>query len=168
MQKRDAIESLLAERLDYAALARGALGPMAERFSREEYADFAREYARYVTWLLVQRTADATQPAELVEVRLDPDKGTARALVLGRGRRRIFTSQRNQPEGRSEMRLVLRQSYGAWRVVGLAIDAIDVTKMFRDQFQAVLERSEPAALIEDLQRRNLENEGIDPFASRSE
>jgi ABC-type transporter MlaC component len=167
MQKRDAIESLLAEHLDYAALARGALGPMAERFDREEYTDFAREYARYVTWLLVQRTADATQPAELLEVRLDPDKGIVRALALGRDRRRIFMFQRNQPEGRSELRLVLRQRYGAWRVVGLAIDAIDVTKLFREQFQSVLERSEPAALIEDLQRRNRENEDIDPFASRS-
>jgi len=168
MQKRDAIESLLSERLDYAALARGALGPMAERFSREEYADFAREYARYVTWLLVQRTADATQPAELVEVQLDPEKGIVRALALGRDRRRVFMFQRNQPKGRSEMRLVLRQTYGEWRVAGLAIDAIDVTKVFREQFQAVLERSEPAALIEELRRRNRENEGVDPFESRSE
>jgi ABC-type transporter MlaC component len=163
--KRDAIESMLYERLDGSALTAAALGPLAERFSREEYADFSHAYVHYVTGRLVQRVADAEQPAHLVEAKLDAETGHVHALALGRDRRKVFRFQKNQPEGRSELRFTLRETHGEWRVAGLHIDAFDVSKSFRDQFASVLQREEPAALIQDLRRRNRELADADPFAS---
>lgn len=164
--KRDAAWKLVETHLDTAALARGALGPAAERFTREEYADFAEEYSRYVTWLLVRRIADAEQPAELLEVSAAEGSERVHARVRGRERRRAFDFQRHAPPGRVEIRLSLRQSYGEWRVAGMSFDGVDVSADFRDQFASVLQGSAPADLIADLRRRNRENASQNPFAAR--
>jgi ABC-type transporter MlaC component len=163
-EKRDAIERELEAHLDAEALTRNALGPLADRFTPEEYADLAAEYSRYVTWLLTQRIADAETPAKLVETKLE-GPGKARALALGRDRRRVFPFQRTHPPGRVEVLLSLLERDGQWRVAAVRFDGIDVGANFREQFAAVLERSKPSDLIAELRSRNLENASRNPFES---
>jgi hypothetical protein len=42
---------------------------------------------------------------------------------------------------------------------------VDLARNFRDQFQAILEKSSPDDLIAELRRRNAEQEAKNPFES---
>ena len=50
-----------------------------------------------------------------------------------------------------------------FRIVTIRIEGGDVSRNFRERFRAVLERSDPDALIAELRKRNAEPEAQNPF-----
>jgi ABC-type transporter MlaC component len=57
----------------------------------------------------------------------------------------------------------LRRQRGDWRIIAIRIDGVDLAHNFRDQFEAVLGRSDPDALIAELRKRNAEREAQNPW-----
>ena len=60
----------------------------------------------------------------------------------------------------------LRPRRGRWQIVSLRINAVDVSRNFRAQLGAVLERSDPDAVITELRTRNLADEAANPFQEK--
>jgi ABC-type transporter MlaC component len=164
--KRAALEHEISPLLDYPMLARSALGPLAQRFSREEYGEFSHEYARYVTDTLVRRFAAYPGKAGRVDsASYDAERHlvhvVARGVATTSGHPALQRLRKLEP---IRLELVLRERYGEWRIAGVTRGDVDVSRSFREQFAAVIERSDPAALIEQLRVKNREAEASNPFA----
>lgn len=164
--KRERVRALLSSRLDEATLSRAALGPLAERFSPTEREAFHDAYAHYVVSLLVGRLARyPDHPVEVERASWDPERKVVRmdargsAVVAG-----VPGVRRLTPRERIRLAFALREgSDGAWRVVALQMNEVDVSRNFRDQFRSVLDRSAPAALVAELEARNARNDAENPF-----
>jgi ABC-type transporter MlaC component len=57
----------------------------------------------------------------------------------------------------------MSQRRGRWNIVAMRFNGVDLNRVFAAQFAALLERSSPDSLIEELRKRNRENAGKDPF-----
>ena len=167
-QKRASVAQLVSSRLDYATLSRAALGPLAERFSREEYGDFSNEYSRYVTSLIVARVARHPKyPVEVESASYDAERATVR--ISGRGAATVSGIpgvRRLRSRERIQMEMLLRLRHGEWRVGAVKLNGVDVSRNFREQFQSVLQRSDPASLIAELRTRNHERAEKNPFDAK--
>jgi len=164
--KRAELEHLITPLLDYPALTRAALGPLAQRFSREQYGEFSHEYARYVTDTLVQRFALYPGEAGRVEsASYDAKRSLVHVVAQGvattYGHPALQRLRKLEP---IRLDLFLAERYGEWRIAGVERGGVNVSRSFREQFTAVLERQDPAALIEQLRDRNREADANNPFA----
>ena len=162
--KRALVEREIDSHLDYGRLARAALGPLAERFSQRQIADFAREYSRYLGYMLLQQAA-TDKPARSEIVGASYDGPTGRAVVRTTGEVGLldFVGRSDGMPTRLRRDFTLKRVYGQWRIVGLEFNGVDVSKNFRAQFQAILARSDPAELITKLRVRNEANDLKNPF-----
>lgn len=157
--KRLAVAWRMSEQLDYATLTRAALGPLAETFTREQYADFAHEYARFVTWSFARRPA-ATRGVPIIVQEAEYDAAKELVLVKARG---VATASgypgvrrlRNLEPTRIALTLAKRR--GDWRVGRVVLEGVDVGITFQAQFRSVLDRSDPDTLIAELRERNEKN-----------
>lgn len=166
-EKRDRITGAVSAWLDGPALSHDALGPLRALFDPELQAEFEDAYVEYVTARLVGRFArHAQRPVQIEEARYDTERdrievaarGAATDLGLrGVGLRHSATSQP------IELRMWLRQQSGSWRIIALHLDGVSMSRNFRDQFEAVLERSDPPSLVQDLRVRNERSRESNPF-----
>ena len=166
-EKRALIEREIDSHLDYGRLARAALGPLAARFSQDQIADFAREYSRYLGYMLLQQAA-TNKPERSEIVGSSYDEKTGRAVVRTTGPLGLLdypsvSIGRTGVRARLQRDFTLSRVYGQWRIIGLQFNGIDVSKNFRAQFQAVLDRSDPGDLITELRIRNDANDQKNPF-----
>lgn len=167
-EKRALVERTIRERLDLGAMAAAALGPLAGSFTREQYANLSAEYARYLTHLYVGRLARAEKKFEIVDATYDPEKKVATFRTLGAPRDRLpYSRRRATSDQPSRVDLHFRPRQEMWRMVGLVVEGMSIERNFREQFQSVLGREDPDALIAELHRRNQQLDEENPFAERS-
>jgi ABC-type transporter MlaC component len=157
--KRLAVAWRMSEHLDYATLTRAALGPLAEKFTRDQYADFAHEYARFVTWSFARRpSASRGVPIIVQTAAYEADKGLvlleARGVALASGYPAVRRMRSLEP---TRIALTLAKRHGDWLVGRVVLEGVDVSLTFRAQFRSVLGRSDPDALIAELRERNEAN-----------
>lgn len=166
-KKRERVEAFVSGRLDDATLARAALGRLAERFTASQLEQFHREYSRYVTSRLVARFArHPDHPVEVEAASYDAERRLVRLHARGSATMAgIPGSRRLMPRERIRLELWLRERAGEWRIVAIRMNDVDVSANFREQFESVLSRSEPAALIAELHERNERNAETNPFDS---
>lgn len=166
--KRALVAQAFDDVLDYGVLAGSALGPLREEFTREQYAEFSREYARYLTDVFTGVVASRTgETHEISEVVWDPEREHAVVVATGPLRMEAWPgtlAHAGARKSKASTELVWRQRHGAWRIVSVTLGSIHVSSNFRQQFEAFLEREDPDALIAELARRNRENAEKNPFA----
>jgi ABC-type transporter MlaC component len=164
--KRALVEHELAIWIDYGHMSTVALGPQAETFSSQQRADFAREFERYLSDLYIRRIARFREKEiEIKQASLDAATGVVTVRTLGGaplGAYRAVASRRSTKQ-RADVDYLLRRHRGDWRIIAIRIDGVDLAHNFRDQFEAVLGRSDPDALIADLRKRNAEREAQNPW-----
>jgi ABC-type transporter MlaC component len=168
--RRALVERELEDHLDLNALTAAALGPLAAGFTPEQLVDFSREYQRHLLTFLLRHVAasDAKGP-QLGEAALDPQTGVVTVRALGRSRPPLSAGRVAAPREASRpvpWDFGLRQRRGRWQIVSLRINAVDVSQNFRAQLAAVLQRSDPDALITELRTRNLADEAANPFEEK--
>jgi len=166
-EKRALIEHELAIWLDYAYMAKVALGPRDEMFTSEQLAEFLQEFERYLSDLYIRRIVRFREKqVEIQQASLGAKTDVVTIRTLG-GVPLVTTYPglvtRRMWKDRAEVDYLLRQRRGEWRIIAIRIDGVDVARNFRDQFQAVLSRSDPDALIAELRKRNTEGEAQNPF-----
>jgi ABC-type transporter MlaC component len=164
--KRALIEHELAIWIDYGHMSTVALGPQAETFSSQQRAEFAQEFERYLSDLYIRRIARFREKEiEIKQASLEAETGVVTVRTLGGtplGPYRVV-SGREAAKARADVDYLLRRQRGDWRIIAIRIDGVDLARNFRDQFQAVLGRSDPDALIAELHKRNAEREAENPW-----
>jgi phospholipid transport system substrate-binding protein len=165
--RRAGITAVLDPWLDVPFITRSALGRNADTLTRDQTTEVATEMKRYViaTWL--QRIARANvDHFEILGATLDEDTGVV--VVQTRGGRRIVTNPRNSGRPDADGARVdyrLHERGGRWRIRTMVIDDVDVVRVFREQFDAILRRDDPGALIERMREVNDRLEARNPFAA---
>jgi ABC-type transporter MlaC component len=165
-QKRALIEHQLAISIDFASMSTAALGPLAEMFSNQQLAEFYQEFERYLSDVYIRRIVRFREKEiEIQQASLDAATGVVTVRTLGGAPLGAYPglATRRMWKARADVDYLLRQQRGEWRIIAIRIDGVDITRNFRDQFQAVLQRSDPDALIADLRKRNAEREAQNPF-----
>lgn len=164
--KRALVEHELAIWIDYGHMSTVALGPQAEKFSIQQRGEFAREFERYLSDLYIRRIARFREKEiEIKQASLDAETGVVTIRTLGGaplGAYRAVASRR-ATKARADVDYLLRRHRGDWRIIAIRIDGVDLAHNFRDQFEAVLGRSDPDALIAELRKRNAEREAQNPW-----
>jgi ABC-type transporter MlaC component len=165
-QKRALIEHELAIWIDYGHMSAVALGSRAELFSSQELAEFYQEFERYLSDVYIRRIVRFREnEIEIKQASLDEKTGIVMVRTLGGAPLGAFPglATRRMWKERADVDYLLREKRGEWRIIAIRIDGVDTARVFRDQFQAVLGRSDPDALIADLRKRNAEREAKNPF-----
>jgi len=168
--KRALIEYELGTWIDYGSMSNAALGPRSEAFSKEQLAAFVQEFERYLSDLFIRRIVRFREKAiEIKQATLDAKAGVVTIRTLGGvplatgSPGFLGVTTRRMWKERADVDYLVRQRSGEWRIIAIRIDGVDVARNFGDQFQAVLERSDPDALIAELRKRNAEREAQNPF-----
>lgn len=163
--KRARLERVIDPLLDNAMLAGAALGPLADRFDREQFAEFSHEYARFVTASLVRRfAAFPGEGSEVTDARWNEERElayvTARGVAVKTGYPGVRRLAKLEPV---KIELALRRRYGEWRLAGFRREGVDVARTWREQFAVLLERESPAELIAEMRARNQKSDDENPF-----
>lgn len=166
--RRSGIAEVLDSWLDVPFITRSALGRHADAFTREQLQTVAHEMERYVVATWQQRIARAqVDRFEIIGASFDGTNGVA--TVETRGGSRIVTNPRNSgrpPTGRARVDYRLHERGGRWRIRTMVIDDVDVVRVFRDQFDSILQSGDPDALIQRMREVNDRLEARNPFAAR--
>lgn len=163
-ERRALIERELDAWIDYSTLAVAALGPRAEAFSAAELVAFANEFERFFQHFYVSRISLRTEAArEAVEASYDPQTGGVSVRVPGAASMGGLFSLRRASPASVDAVFRFRQRYGDWRIVGLAIGGVDVTRFFRQQFESLLRTDTPEQLITRLREHNQRLEAQNPL-----
>jgi len=167
-QKRALIEREFDIWIDYATMAQAALGPRAKEFSALELVSFAGEFERFFQHFYVSRMALRDPAArEAVDASYDPQSGIVTVRVPGAAAiSGPYNVQRSTEPRSVDARFRLRKRYGDWRIVGVRIGGVDVTKLFRQQFESLLRTETPEQLIARLRDRNQQLEAQNPLARK--
>jgi ABC-type transporter MlaC component len=169
-QKRDLVSAGLDRHLDYGYLASSALGSRGKDFSREQFANFAREYSRFLAdFFTVTIARSEPEPLNIlqVDVAQDGQGGPVRARVQGKARRGYMPGAMRIPREGAEagvMTYTLRKRGDMWLFRGVAFGGIDVSTTFRGQFDSFLKSKTPEELTAELARRNAKARDDNPFA----
>lgn len=165
--KRALIEHELATWLDYGHMATVALGPVAEKLSSRQLAEFTQEFQRYLADVYIRRIARFDEErVEIEGASAEPTSGVVTVRTRGGaplGAYRDLPSRRMQ-KARAEVEYALLQRRGDWRIVAIRIEGVDLARNFGEQFKSVLEESDADALIAELRKRNVEREAQNPWS----
>jgi phospholipid transport system substrate-binding protein len=165
-EKRALIERQLEIVLDLGHMSMVALGPRVETFSAQQVAEFSQEFERYLIFVYLRRIGSfEEEKVEILETKLDSETGLVGIRTLG-GKPFAFPGERvRHRPARAQVDYRMGKKNGEWRIFSISIGGVDLARNFRDQFQAILEKSSPDDLIAELRRRNAEQEAKNPFES---
>jgi phospholipid transport system substrate-binding protein len=163
-EKRALIERELDIWIDYGAMAAAALGPRGQEFSRAELVAFANEFERFFQHFYISRISIRSDAARrAVEALHDPQTGTVTVRAPGAASVGAAYSQRSPDPHVVDALFQLRKRYGDWRIVGIAIGGVEVTRLFREQFESLLRSDSPEELIARLRDHNEKLEAQNPL-----
>lgn len=164
--KRALVERELAIWIDYGHMSTVALGPQAKMWSSQQRVEFAQEFERYLSDVYIRRIANFREKEiEIKEASLDAKTGVVTVRTLGGAPLGTYRDvhSRQRAKARADVDYLLRRQRGEWRIIAIRIDGVDLARNFREQFQAVLERSDPDGLIAELRKRNAERDAQNPW-----
>jgi phospholipid transport system substrate-binding protein len=168
--KRALIEHELGIWIDFGHMSTVALGPQAERFSSRQLAEFAQEFERYLSDVYIRRIANFREKqVEIKQASLNAKTGVVTVRTLGGAPLGAYRDvhARWTAKARADVDYLLRRQRGDWRIIAIRIEGVDLARNFREQFQAVLERSDPDGLIAELRKRNAEREAQNPWEEKN-
>ncbi len=155
--KRTLLADNINANLDLAYMSSRALGPSKEGFTKEQFAEFSHEFSRHLTHFYLRRMATFKgDKIEITGVDFNEKSGVVKLRTSGGVRHTMFQSRRSSHIANVDYHL--RKKNVEWRIVAITIDGVNVSRNFRKQFKALLDKENPDALIEKLRMMNAENE----------
>jgi phospholipid transport system substrate-binding protein len=142
-QKRERIELIVYERVDFATLSRLVLARNWQRLSAEQREEFQREFKRHLSVTYgdnVDRYRNET-------VQIIGEREEAR------GDRTVLTQVSNSAETYS-LNYRLRRRDGSWRIIDIIIEGVSMVSNFRSQFQEIIANGGPEKLLRVLREKN--------------
>lgn len=164
--KRALIEHELAIWIDYGHMSTVALGPQAKMSSSQQLTECAQAFERCLSDLSIRRIARFPEKEiEIEQASLDAETGVVTVRTLGGDPLGTYRDvhARRQTKARADVDHLLRRRRRDWQIIAIRIDGVDLARNFREQFQAVLERSSPDTLIAERRKRNAEREAENPW-----
>jgi phospholipid transport system substrate-binding protein len=163
-EKRALVEREFDIWVDYATMAHAALGPRAREFSALELASFASEFERYFQHFYLSRMALRDAVArKAADASYDPQSATVAVRVPGAAALSGPYTRGSAKPRNVDAHFHLRNRHGDWRIVEVRIGGVDVTKLFRQQFDSLLRTETPEQLIARLRDRNEQLEARNPL-----
>ena len=143
--------------LDLATMSSRALGPSKESFTKEQFTEFSQEFSRHLTHFYLRRMATFKgDKIEITDVKFNEKSGVVKLRASGGVRHNMF--QFRQSSHIAQVDYHLREKNAEWRIVSITIDGVNVSRNFRKQFKALLDKEPPDVLITKLRTMNTENE----------
>jgi phospholipid transport system substrate-binding protein len=142
-QKREKIEAIVYEHVDFTTVSRLVLARNWRRLSAEQQEEFMREFRRHLSVTYgdnVDRYRDET-------VQILGEREEAR------GDRTVLTQVVGTAETYS-LNYRLRQREGSWRIIDIIIEGVSMVSNFRSQFQEILANGGPEKLLRLLREKN--------------
>jgi ABC-type transporter MlaC component len=150
-------------------MAAEALGANFELMDKRQFAEFSREYSRFLTYLYLQEISWVKQDGgdfEIVAAKLDSKNGGV-ALQTRAAMRSSMASVSRRRRGSYPSSLEgsyrMKKERGQWIIMSIRFNGVDLNRVFGAQFAALLEKRSPEFLIEELHERNAENAKSNPF-----
>jgi len=149
-QRKTQLTAALGELLDYAELARRALGPDEARATPAQRTEFSA-LLRQLVERSYQKNLESTVDYEIryVGAAGQPTNVTVRTMARSR-------SNGREPE--VSIDYSMHQVGGAWRVFDVATDGVSLVRSYRDSFRRIIARDGFDALLVKLRER-IANEG---------
>ena len=161
-EKRALLVNNIHANLDLAYMSARALGSSIESFSKEQFAEFSQEFARHLTHFYLRRMATFKgDKIEITDAIFNKKSGVVKLRTLGGVRHTMFQSRRSSHIAQVDYHL--REKNDEWRIVAITIDGVNVSRNFRKQFKALLDKENPDAIIAKLRMMNAENRERNPF-----
>lgn len=142
-EKRERIEAIVYERVDFATLSRLVLARNWQRLSAEQREEFMREFKRHLSVTY----GDNVDRYRNESVRIVGEREEAR------GDRTVLTEVSNATETYS-LNYRLRQRGGSWRIIDIVIEGVSMVSNFRSQFQEIIANGGPEKLLRVLREKN--------------
>jgi phospholipid transport system substrate-binding protein len=142
--RRQQIETIARERFDFETMSKLVLKRDWKRFSKEQRADFVREFTNYLAKNYGSRIDRYDQQSvEMLKDRLEAN-GDVTVLTEIRG---------GEADG-IEVSYRMRDRNEAWRVIDVVIEGVSLISSFRSQFADVLSAGGPDEVLRRLTERN--------------
>ena len=109
------------------------------------------------------RVVPGSYVPQLHDANYDPQSGTVTVRVPGVATLSGPFTQRSTDPRNVDAHFRLRKRYGDWRIVDVRIGSVDVTKLFRQQFESLLRSETPEQMIARLRDRNEQLEARNPL-----
>ena len=163
--KRAIVERQIRDRLALGRMAAQSLGSNIARFNLQEFADFSREFEKHLLFFYLERAATFEGgDVEITGTESDEETGIVVVKTLGGKRGSLLPRYEGASKHRAEVDYhMLSNDEGNWQIIKIVIDGIDVDSNFRAQFDSVLSRKSPSAIIKQIRKTNAEKDKTNPF-----
>ena len=145
-EKRRKLRALVADRFDFADMARSALGYHWRELSEEQREQFVGGFTAFIEGVYLDKIQYYSgQDIVLGSERIDPPAyAQVNAKVVQQGRDAIPLGFR------------LRQEGNDWKIYDVTVDEISITANYRNQFSRVIEQRGLDQLMSDLRAKQQE------------
>ena len=149
VEQRDKIWDIVDDSFDFNEVSRRALARNWKSFSAEEQQTFTTLFSKMLGNIYVERIQGgfSDQQIEFADEILHDSKPLAIVKTF------IVTDQNKIPVDYS-----LKKINGSWRVYDVKVEGVSLIKNYRTQFNDILRKEKPAALIERLKTKVAEQE----------
>jgi len=142
--RRDRIEKIAYQRFDFVTMSRLVVARRWKRFSPAQQEEVVREFKAFLARTYGDRIDRYNkEQIEIVGERQEP-----------RGDVSVLTRVVGGAYDGADVRYRLRGKGEQWRIIDVKIEGISLVLNYRDQFEAVLNRGGPEALLEALRSKN--------------
>lgn len=150
-QKRDRIEQIAYQAMDFQILSKLVLARNWSKFSPAQQSEFVNEFKRHLSVTYGRNVENYNN--EKVKILGERQAGQGDVLV----QTKILRG------GRSEDVVVdyrLRQRDGQWKIIDVIVEGVSLVSNFRSQFQDIVSNGGPDRLITLLKQKNASGEPL--------
>jgi len=160
--KRTLLADNINANLDLVTMSERALGPSRQNFTKKQFAEFSQEFTRHLTHFYLRRLETFKgDKIKITDSSFNKKSRVVKIRTLGGVRHNIFQSRRSSHIAKVDYHL--REKNAEWRIISITIDGVNVSRSFRKQFKAMLDKETPDVLISKMRSMNIENEARNLF-----
>jgi phospholipid transport system substrate-binding protein len=145
-EKRERIEAIVYERVDFSTLSRLTLARNWNRFSPAQREEFMEQFKQHLS-VTYGDNVDRYRN-EVVQILGEREEA--------RGDRTVMTRIAGSAGEHYSINYRLRQRDGAWRIIDIIIEGVSLVSNFRSQFQEIIANGGPERLLRLLREKNAE------------
>jgi phospholipid transport system substrate-binding protein len=156
-QKRERIEQIAYEAMDFQTLSKLVLARNWSKFSPDQQAEFIEQFKKHLS-VTYGRNVD-NYKNERVQILSERPEGYGDVTVLtkilrGGGGDDVVVDYR------------LRQRDGQWKIIDVIVEGVSLVSNFRSQFQDIVSNGGPDHLLTLLKEKNEKGESLQPAVAQ--